>query len=205
MTAPVVAAGEATTVERAAKALLGGGLVVVPTETVYGLAALASDPGATRALFGRKGRGADVPVAVLCADAEQALALAEDVSALATELAAAHWPGPLTMVLPRRGGLGWALGEPTDTIGLRCPDHDLVRSIAARVGPLATTSANRHGMPTPSSATEAAAQLFGPVDLVIDGGALSGTPSTVVDLTGPAPRLLRQGPVDIDAGGTTSA
>lgn len=205
MTAPVVPADDPAVVERAAKALLGGGLVVLPTETVYGLAALASDPAATRALFARKGRGADVPVAVLCADAGQALALAADVPALAAELAAAHWPGPLTMVLRRRPGLGWALGEPTDTIGLRCPAHDLVRALAARVGPLATTSANRHGMPTPSSASEAAAQLLGAVDLVLDGGMLSGTPSTVVDLTGPEPRVLRQGPVHIDAAGTGSA
>lgn len=206
MTAPVVPADDPAAVERAAKALLGGGLVVLPTETVYGLAALASDPAATRALFARKGRGTDVPVAVLCADAGQALALAaDDVPAPAAELAAAHWPGPLTMVLRRRPGLGWALGEPTDTIGLRCPAHDLVRALAARVGPLATTSANRHGMPTPSSASEAAAQLLGEVDLVLDGGMLSGTPSTVVDLTGPEPRVLRQGPVHIDAAGTGSA
>lgn len=205
MSAPLVPSGADGVVERAAKALLGGGLVVLPTETVYGLAALASDPDATRALFGRKGRGADVPVAVLCADAEQALALAQDLPPLATELARAHWPGPLTMVVPRRRGLGWSLGEPTDTIGLRCPDHDLVRALARRVGPLATTSANRHGLPTPASAVEAAGQLLGDVDLVIDGGALSGTPSTVVDLTGEAPRVLRQGPVIIDATGTGSA
>ena len=198
MTAPVVPADDPTAVERAAKALLAGGLVVLPTETVYGLAALASDPVATRALFERKGRDADVPVAVLCADAEQAMALAEGRS-LATELAEAHWPGPLTMVLPRRPGLGWALGEPTDTIGLRCPDHDLVRALAARVGPLATTSANRHGHPTPASATDAAEQLLGDVDLVLDGGQLSGTPSTVVDLTGGTLRILRQGGVLIDA------
>ncbi len=198
MSALVVPA-DGDAVERAAKVLLGAGLVVLPTETVYGLAALASDPAATRALFARKGRGADVPIAVLCADAEQAMALTAAAPPLAAELAAAHWPGPLTMVLRRRPGLGWRLGEPTDTIGVRCPDHDLVRALAARVGPLATTSANRHGLPTPSSALEAAEQLLGPVDLVLDGGALSGTPSTVVDLTGDASRVLRQGAVVIDA------
>lgn len=205
MTAHDVIPADERAVERAAKALLGGGLVVLPTETVYGLAALASDPHATRALFARKGRGAEVPVAVLCADAEQALALTVAAPPLAHDLAAAHWPGALTMVLPRRPGLGWALGEPTETIGLRCPDHDLVRALAARVGPLATTSANRHGQPTPRSATEAADQLLGPVDLVIDGGALGGTPSTVVDLTGEAPRVLRQGAVVIDAPGPGGA
>lgn len=205
MTSPVVPADDPTAVERAAKVLLGGGLVVLPTETVYGLAALASDPVATRALFARKGRGAEVPVAVLCADAEQAMALADQRPPLATQLAEAHWPGPLTMVLARRPGLGWALGEPTGTIGLRCPDHDLVRAIAARVGPLATTSANRHGLPTPASATEAAAQLLGDVDLVLDGGSISGTPSTVVDLTSGTLRILRQGGIRIDATGAGSA
>lgn len=205
MTAPILSADDPNAIERAAKALLGGGLVVLPTETVYGLAALASDPGATRALFDRKGRGADVPVAVLCADAEQALALAQSPSPRARDLAASHWPGPLTMVLSRRTGLDWALGEPTDTIGLRCPDHDLVRALASRVGPLATTSANRHGQPTPASAAEAADQLLGPVDLVIDGGALAGTPSTVVDLTGDEPRVLRAGAVHIDAAGEPDA
>jgi tRNA threonylcarbamoyl adenosine modification protein (Sua5/YciO/YrdC/YwlC family) len=205
VSAPVVRADDAGVVERAAKALLGGGLVVVPTETVYGLAALASDPDATRALFDRKGRGADVPVAVLCADAEQAMALTQAAPPLAHDLAARHWPGPLTLVLPRRRGLGWVLGEPTDTIGLRCPDHDLIRALAARVGPIATTSANRHGLPTPASAAEAADQLLGAVDLVVDGGALTGTPSTVVDLTGDAPRVLRRGAVVIDAPGPEAA
>lgn len=205
MTSVVVPADDPTAVGRAAKVLLGGGLVVLPTETVYGLAALASNPVATRALFARKGRGAEVPVAVLCADAEQAMALADQRPSLATQLAEAHWPGPLTMVLPRRPGLGWALGEPAGTIGLRCPDHDLVRAIAARVGPLATTSANRHGLPTPASATEAAAQLLGAVDLVLDGGSISGTPSTVVDLTSGTVRVLRQGGVVIDATGAGSA
>ena len=146
-----------------------------------------------------------VNLVVSSADVEQAMALTVGASPLALELAAAHWPGPLTMVLPRRPGLGWALGEPAGTIGLRCPDHHLVRALAARVGPLATTSANRHGQPTPGSAVEAADQLLGPVDLVIDGGALSGTPSTVVDVTGEVPRVLRQGGVVIDAPGLADA
>lgn len=196
-TPPVVRSDAPDAVDRVCEALQRGGVVVLPTETVYGLAALASDASATAAVFARKGRGADVPVAVLCADAEQALALAEEPSVLARSLADAHWPGPLTMVLRRRADLGWSLGEPATTIGLRCPDHDLVRAVAARIGPLATTSANRHGRPTPAGAVEAAGQLLGPVDLVVDGGALSGTPSTVVDLTGDVPEVLRQGGVAI--------
>jgi tRNA threonylcarbamoyl adenosine modification protein (Sua5/YciO/YrdC/YwlC family) len=193
----VVDAAAPDAADRVAEVLGAGGLAVLPTETVYGLAALASDATATGLLFDRKGRAPDVPVAVLCADAEQALALADAPPERARELAVAHWPGPLTMVLRRRADLGWALGEPTATIGVRCPDHDLVRAVARRIGPLATTSANRHGQPTPPSARRAAAQLLGPVDLVVDGGTLGGTPSTVVELTGVAPRILRQGAVVI--------
>lgn len=197
MSTSVIAAHHPQVATRVADVLLAGGLVVLPTETVYGLAALASLPGATSGLFERKGRGADVPVAVLCADAHQALALAEAPGPRAKEIAAAHWPGPLTMVLRRREDLRWQLGEPAATIGVRCPDHDLVRAVARLVGPLATTSANRHGQPTPATAVEAAEQLLGPVDLVVDGGALGGVPSTVVDLTDDEPRVLRQGAVVI--------
>lgn len=197
MSAPVIGADHPQAAARLAEVLVAGGLVVLPTETVYGLAALPSVPGATAAIFDRKGRSADVPVAVLCADAAQALALADAPGEQARALADSHWPGPLTMVLRRRGDLGWQLGEPAGTIGLRCPDHALVRAVARRVGPIATTSANRHGQPTPPTAVEAAAQLLGPVDLVVDGGTLGGVPSTVVDLTGAEVRILRQGAVAI--------
>ena len=98
---------------------------------------------------------------------------------------------------PDSADLGWSLGEPAETIGLRCPDHDLVRAVAAEVGPLATTSANRHGVPTPATAAEAADGLVGEVDLVIDGGVLTGTASTVVDATTDALRVLRQGALTV--------
>ncbi len=187
-------------VARTAAVLERGGIVVVPTDTVYGLAARADDPSATALLFARKGRGADTPLAVLCADAGQALGLADDASAEAVRaLADRHWPGPLTLVVTRRPGLDLALGEPAHTVGVRCPDHDFVRAVAAVVGPIATTSANRHGEATPAEARDAAASLTGPVDLVVDGGSLLGTPSTVVDATGEHLRVLRAGPVDVEA------
>ena len=148
-------------VARVAGVLRDGGVVVLPTDTVYGAAALPGVPRATDRLFALKGRGADVPLAVLCAGADQALALADPdgVDDDVRRIAARLWPGPLTLVLPRRPGLGLALGEPATTVGLRCPDHALVRALAAEVGPLATTSANRHGEPTPATAAEAAAAL----------------------------------------------
>lgn len=200
MTAPVVGAEDAATPDRLVDVLAAGGVVVLPTDTVYGLAAAASQPAAVARIFELKGRSADVPIAVLCTDAGQALALAGALGPTAARLAAAHWPGPLTLVLPRRADLDWELGQPRDTIGVRCPDHDLVRALAARVGPLATTSANRHGVPTPATATDAATSLTGPVDLVVDGGHLHGTASTVVDLASEPPRVLRQGELVVDIG-----
>jgi tRNA threonylcarbamoyl adenosine modification protein (Sua5/YciO/YrdC/YwlC family) len=179
------------------EALRRGDVVVIPTETVYGLAALPAVPGATAKIFALKGRTADVPLAVLCADARQALDLADDPSDAVQRVAKAFWPGPLTLVLRRRPGLGYELGEPATTVGVRCPDHDLVRAIAAQVGPIATTSANLHGQPTPDTAA-GIAKLFGDgVAAVVDGGRCDGVPSTVVDATADGWRVLRQGSIDL--------
>jgi L-threonylcarbamoyladenylate synthase len=183
----------AVVVEKAAAALRAGGVIVLPTDTVYGLAALPTVPGATQRLFELKGRGVDVPVAVLCADAEQALDLADEPSERVQQVAERYWPGPLTLVLRRRAGLGYQLGDPSTTVGVRCPDHDLVRAIAAEVGPIATTSANPHGEPTPADAAGVAAIFGRRVALVLDGGACVGSPSTVIDATGETWKVLRQG------------
>jgi tRNA threonylcarbamoyl adenosine modification protein (Sua5/YciO/YrdC/YwlC family) len=190
-------------VARAAAVLRDGRVVAVPTDTVYGIAALPTVPGATGRLFELKGRGADVPVAVLCADAAQALALAEpstlgeDVRRIAERL----WPGPLTLVLDRRPGLGWELGRPGETVGVRCPDHALVRALAGEVGPIATTSANRHGEPTPATAAGVARALAGDRGdgpaLVLDGGPCAAPPSMVVDATGSTWRVLREGEITL--------
>ena len=172
---------------------------MLPTDTVYGVAALPSVDGATDRLFTLKGRGADVPIAVLCHDAAQALGLGDpaavgpDVHRIAERL----WPGPLTLVLPRRPGLALALGHPPTTVGVRCPDHALVRALAAEVGPLATSSANRHGEPTPATARRAAEALGPGVALVVDDGPCDGAPSTVVDATGAAWRVLREGTITL--------
>lgn len=199
--AEVVAADEPRTVERVVEVLRHGGIVVLPTDTVYGLAARADDPSATGALFRCKGREATVPIAVLCATEQQALSLAAPpLPQEARGLAAEFWPGALTLVLRRRPDLAWALGEPQATVGVRCPDHGLVRAVAEEIGPLATTSANRHGRPTPDTAVAAAAGLVEPVDLVVDGGVCSGAPSTVVDATTPAIAVLRHGTLDIGLG-----
>jgi L-threonylcarbamoyladenylate synthase len=184
-------------VARTAAALRAGGVVVLPTETVYGLAALPSVPGATARLFALKGRSANVPLALLCADATQALALADQPDERVHEVAERYWPGPLTLVLRRRPGLGYELGEPADTIGVRCPDHALVQAVAREVGPIATTSANRHGEPTPETAVEVAAVFGEGVALVLDGGPCTGVPSTVLDAVSEQWKLLRRGEVSV--------
>jgi tRNA threonylcarbamoyl adenosine modification protein (Sua5/YciO/YrdC/YwlC family) len=181
---------------QAADVLRAGEVVVLPTETVYGIAALPTVTGATDRLFTLKGRSVDVPLAVLCSDADQALSLGEDPGGEASELARSAWPGPLTLVLRRKDGLGYELGEPTTTIGVRCPDHDLVRAVCREVGPIATTSANPHGKPTPATAPEVIDFFGDDLGLVIDGGRCTGEPSTVVDVTGrdrSTWRILRHG------------
>lgn len=179
-------------VDRAIAALQAGEAVVVPTDTVYGLAALPTVAGAVDRLYALKGRPADMPIAVLVANVEQVRALA-DLPDIALRLAGAFWPGPLTLVLPRRPGLDLPLGGFATTIGVRWPDHPLIARLATAVGPLATTSANRTGEPTPATAPEAAASLVGDVAVVLDGGPCAGTASTVVDVAGPDLRVLREG------------
>ncbi len=181
-------------VERAVIALREGRPVVLPTDTVYGVAVLASVAGATSALFGLKERAATQPFAVLVADLAQARSLAEPLSPLVEHLASTYWPGPLTLVVRRRRELAdLELGGNPSTIGVRCPDHPLVRDLAQRLGPIVTTSANRHGEPTPATATGAAAALGGPVAEVLDGGVLDGQASAVIDCTVEPPKLLRGG------------
>ncbi len=183
-------------IDEVVAALEAGGVVVLPTDTVYGLVARARDHAATAALFALKGRSHDVPLAVLCASVDQALALAEPrVGPAVAAIAARWWPGPLTLVLRRRAGVDLHLGEPAHTIGLRVPDHDLVRKIAARVGPLAATSANRHGAPVAATAAAVAAALGDAVALVVDGGTLGEHSSTVVDATHWPWVVLRAGPI----------
>src|SRR5688572_20551733 len=171
------------------------GVVLLPTDTVYGLAALPTMPDAVERIFELKGRRATVPIAVLCASAHQALSLAGPVEGAAA-VAAELWPGPLTLVLPR-GAAGdiLYLGEPRETIGLRVPDHALLRAITDLAGPIAATSANLTGQPTAATAAEAAISLTGEPDLVVDGGRIEGSASTVIDTTTDPWTTLRQGPI----------
>lgn len=185
----------------AAAALRAGGVVLVPTDTVYGLAALT--PGAEADLFVLKGRPDDRSIAVLVADRHAAESLAASVPAPLAELMDRHWPGPLTVVLPRRKSAGPQIGGDRDTVGVRCPDHPWLRRLLAEVGPLATTSANRHAQPTPPQAADVLTALPADPDsgttitAAIDGGPCTGEASTVVAWRDGELQVLRPGPLDL--------
>lgn len=175
------------------ESLDAGGVAVLPTDTVYGVAARAADADAVAELYRRKRRDPDVPVAVLVADPAQAERLWARSSTGRLRLVSGFWPGPLTVVDRRAVGIDWDLGGDPASLGARCPDHPLVRALAAEVGPLAASSANRSGEPPVVSASQAVDVLGGDL-LVVDGGLLSGAPSAVVDLRDGF-RLLRSGPL----------
>ena len=183
----------AAAIEQAAKALAAGDIVGVPTDTVYGLAADPFHTGASDRLFALKRRPRAVELPILVADEDQALALTVAVPASARRLMDRYWPGALTLILPRREDLNADLGEDDATIGIRCPAHPVPIALCQAIGPMATTSANRHDEP-PASTAEEVVQAFGPgVEIVLDGGPCRGASSTVVDCTGEQPRLLREG------------
>jgi L-threonylcarbamoyladenylate synthase len=182
-------------IHAAAAALRADDLVVLPTDTVYGLAVRADRPGAAEALATAKGRPKRQAIAVLVAGMDQARSLAL-VDERFECLADAFWPGPLTLVALRRPGTALELGEPATTIGVRCPDDEIVIRLVAEVGPLAVTSANRHGEPTFSTGTAAAAVVEGAA-LAVEDGARSGVPSTVVDISGPGLDVIREGAITI--------
>lgn len=182
-----------TAVLQAVRALAQALPVAIPTDTVYGLAVDPFRPGATDRIFAVKRRPRDVSLPLLVTGVDQALSVATAVPALARELMEAYWPGALTLVLPARPGMGADLGEDELTVGVRSPDHPVPQALCAAAGPLATTSANRHGEP-PLVSAEAVAEAFGDdVPVVLDGGMCTGSPSTVVDCTGQQLKLLREG------------
>lgn len=181
----------------AVRVLRDGGIVAIPTDTVYGIAVALATPGGIERLFAAKGRPPDKAIALLLADAEQAGEIGE-MNAAAVALATAFWPGALTLVVPRLQDrpLPAALAGDLPTVGLRVPDHDAPRAIAAAVGPLPTTSANLSGAPEAADADALEAQLGDAVDLILDGGrAHGGAASTVVDTTVEPPRILRAGAI----------
>lgn len=190
--APVFAP-DAQGLAAAVEALRTGRPIVVPTDTVYGLAVRAGDPVALDEIFTLKRRPAERSIAVLVADVDQAAEIVE-VDDRARRVAQACWPGDLTLVLDRLPSVDPSIGRDDGTVGVRCPGHDFVRDLARAVGPLSTTSANISGAATPADAVAAAAVLDGEVALIIDGGRIEGSASTVarVDADGTV-TVFRQG------------
>ena len=193
MTGPtVVDAAAPGALDAAAARIASGGVVALPTDTVYGLAVDPTVPGAVELVFELKERPSDRPVAVLVSRLSQARGLVhfDDDARL---LADWFWPGALTLVLARRPGLDLDLGDDQVTIGVRLPDHAVPRSLAARVGPLAVSSANRHGRPTPATADGVAREFAAADVMVLDGGPCPGRASTVARLVGGEVEVLREG------------
>jgi len=185
-------------VAQAARVLVEGWPVGIPTDTVYGLAVDPFRPGAADRVFRAKRRRRDVKLAVLVAGLEQALALADNLPDGVLALIGRFWPGPLTVVVRSRPGLAVDLGGDDGTIGLRCPAHPVARALCSVAGPLATTSANLHGQAPLVTAGAVEATFGSAVPVVLDGGPCTGRPSTVVDCTTEDPGLLREGGVAWD-------
>ncbi len=197
---------EALTGLRMARGAIGRGrLVVIPTDTVYGVAADAFNATAVQSLLDAKGRGRQSPPPVLIGGIETLSALAETITPEMTKLAEAFWPGGLTIVVPARPTLTWDLGDTNGTVAVRMPDNAIALELLSETGPLAVSSANRTGEPAALTAAEAEAQLGDSIDVYLDGGAASDnrSGSTIVDCTptviGRPVRILRDGVISRDA------
>jgi L-threonylcarbamoyladenylate synthase len=182
----------------AAAALGRGELAVLPTDTVYGVAADAFTPDAVTALLAAKGRGRQMPPPVLVGSRRAAFALVEDVSSSASDLIDEFWPGGLTLVFRSSRSLAWDLGDTKGTVAVRMPLHPVAIDLLKETGPLAVSSANLSGSPPATTAAEAEKQLGDAVSVYLDAGPCPGDiASTIVDVTGPVPRLLRLGVISI--------
>ena len=191
-------AARATGIAAAASAVRGGRLVVLPTDTVYGMGADAFDPAAVAALLAAKGRGRDMPVPVLVGSWHTIDGLAFAVPDTARELIRAFWPGALSIVVTQAPSLQWDLGEGHGTVMVRMPLHPVAIELLREVGPMAVSSANISGRPPAVTADDAQRQLGDLVEVYLDAGpSAQQAASTIVDLTGTTPRILREGPVTI--------
>jgi L-threonylcarbamoyladenylate synthase len=196
-------AGDPDALGEAVERLRAGAVVAVPTDTVYGLAVDPLAPGAVERVFALKERPSEVALPVLVANWDQVGAVAGGLEPGALGLARRYWPGPLTLVVPRGPGFTVDLGGGTAggwSVGVRWPDHPVIQALCLAVGPLAVTSANRHGAPPATSADQAVGWLAADSDLaaVLDAGVCDGVPSTVVECRGWAWRCLRQGGIPWD-------
>jgi L-threonylcarbamoyladenylate synthase len=198
MKTEVIKSAHPVALQHAVDILKNGGLVVFPTDTVYGLAALPESSEFIECLYAVKGRESTRAIAIMLSSSAELESVSLLPSEAALKLADEFWPGPLTLIVPRHPDLPDVL-SPNETIGIRIPNHEIALKLLRLSGPLGVTSANISGRESTNTAQEVMEQLDGRVHLVIDGGkSPGGVPSTVVDCTTPEPVVLRQGPISID-------
>jgi len=194
----IVSSKSPDAIQGALNVLNKGGLVAFPTDTVYGVGALVFDGVAVESIYTAKDRPIEKAIPVLIGDSQDMEKVGMDISETAYRLAAHFWPGPLTVVVPKKPTLPESVSA-TATIGVRVPDHEIARTLLRVAGPMAVTSANISGQPSVSTAEEVFAQLDGRIALIIDGGSTpGGVASTVIDCTGSGLKILREGPISLE-------
>ena len=195
MKTELIAIDDPSALRHAADVLRYDGLVAFPTDTVYGVGAQVMREAAVQRLYTVKGRSTDKAIAVLVSQIADLAKVAGELTPKARRLAELFWPGPLTLVVPKHPSLPAAVSA-LPTVGVRLPNHPQLRKLLELAGPLAVTSANRSGARNSLTAQDVLEQLEGRIELVLDGGRVTGgVPSTVVDCSLPVPRVLREGPV----------
>jgi L-threonylcarbamoyladenylate synthase len=198
MQTEIIPASSNDTLPRALDVLKAGGLVAFPTDTVYGVGALAFEGKAIESIYAAKDRPIEKAIPILIGGLDDLAKVAIDIPAAARKLASRFWPGPLTILVPKRADLPESVSA-TATIGVRVPDHETARALLQAAGPMAVTSANISGAQSPVTAQEVFEQLGGRIPLIIDGGRTpGGIPSTLVDCTAPELRILREGPIALE-------
>lgn len=198
MKTEIILASSPDAIPGACEVLRAGRLVAIPTDTVYGVGALAFDGPAVESIYAAKERPLEKAIPILIGDSEDLEKVGIDIPDSARKLAARFWPGPLTVLVPKRADLPESVSA-TSTVGVRLPDHEVARALLRAAGPMAVTSANISGEPNPVTAQEVYDQLGGRIALIIDGGMTrGGVPSTLVDCTIPELKILREGPISMD-------
>lgn len=198
MRTEILPASAIDTIARALAVLEAGGLVAFPTDTVYGVGALAFDGKAIDSIYAAKDRPVEKAIPVLISDVEELGKVGIDIPDAAQRLASRFWPGPLTILIPKRVDLPESVSA-TSTVGVRVPDHEIARALLRAAGPMAVTSANISGGQSPVTAEEVYQQLGGRIPLIMDGGrAPGGVPSTLVDCTTSELEILREGPIALE-------
>jgi L-threonylcarbamoyladenylate synthase len=197
MKTEIISASSNVAIPRALEILKAGRLVAIPTDTVYGVGALAFDGRAVESIYIAKDRPIEKAIPVLIGDSDDLEKVGINISDSAHRLASRFWPGPLTILVPKCADLPEFVSAAA-TVGVRMPDHDVARALLRAAGPMAITSANISGEPSPVTAEEVYEQLSGRIDLIIDGGKTpGGVPSTLVDCTTLELKVLREGPISL--------